>query len=129
MSLLGKFAKITARENIDLYSILFIYLFGDITQHLSMPIDYDKLKSWDKKHKRVRITCVMKAKQNMLQCLAHYVTLCDMIKRNESDVGRIVFEILAKTVFKFLCFILFLHCQILHNPVTRYPIVMGISSK
>ena len=34
--------------------------------------------------------------------------ICDMIKRNESDVGHIVFEILAKTVFKFLCFILFL---------------------
>ena len=34
--------------------------------------------------------------------------ICDMIKRNESDVGNVVFEILAKTVFKFLCFILFL---------------------
>ena len=34
--------------------------------------------------------------------------ICDMIKRNESDVGHIVFEILAKRVFKFLCFILFL---------------------
>ena len=33
---------------------------------------------------------------------------CDTIKRNESDVGDVVFEILAKTVFKFLCFILFL---------------------
>ena len=33
---------------------------------------------------------------------------CDIIKRNESDVGDVVFEILAKTVFKFLCFILFL---------------------
>ena len=33
---------------------------------------------------------------------------CDMIKRNESDVGDIVFKTLAKTVFKFLCFILFL---------------------
>ena len=34
--------------------------------------------------------------------------ICDMIKRNESDVRDVVFEILAKTVFKFLCFILFL---------------------
>ena len=34
--------------------------------------------------------------------------ICDMIKRNESDVGNVDFEILAKTVFKFLCFILFL---------------------
>ena len=34
--------------------------------------------------------------------------ICDMIKRNESDVGEVVFEILAKTVVKFLCFILFL---------------------
>ena len=34
--------------------------------------------------------------------------ICDMIKRNESYVGHVVFEILAKTVFKFLCFILFL---------------------
>ena len=32
---------------------------------------------------------------------------CDMIKRNESDVGDVVFEILVKTLFKFLCFILF----------------------
>ena len=31
-----------------------------------------------------------------------------MIKRNESDVGDIGFEILAKTVFQFLCVILFL---------------------
>ena len=27
------------------------------------------------------------------------VNICDMIKRNESDVGGVVFEILAKTVF------------------------------
>ena len=33
---------------------------------------------------------------------------CDMIKRNELDVGHIGFEILPKTMFKFLCFILFL---------------------
>ena len=32
----------------------------------------------------------------------------DMIKRNESDVGDVVFEMLAKKVFKFLCFMLFL---------------------
>ena len=36
------------------------------------------------------------------------VQICDMIKRNESDVGDVIFEILSKTVFKFLCFILFL---------------------
>ena len=40
--------------------------------------------------------------------LIRYVYKCDLIKRNESDVGHIGFEILAKTVFKFLCFILFL---------------------
>ena len=34
--------------------------------------------------------------------------ICDMIKRNESDVADVVFEILAKTVFKFRCFILVL---------------------
>ena len=34
--------------------------------------------------------------------------ICDIIKRNESDVGDVVFELLAKTVFKFLCYILFL---------------------
>ena len=34
--------------------------------------------------------------------------ICDMIKRNESDVGDVVLEIMAKTVLKFLCFILFL---------------------
>ena len=33
---------------------------------------------------------------------------CDMINRNESDVGDIGFEILAKRVLNFLCFILFL---------------------
>ena len=49
-----------------------------------------------------------------------------MIKRNESDVGYVVFEILAKTVIKFFRFILFLA---LSNPVTRYPIVMGFASK
>ena len=31
-----------------------------------------------------------------------------MIKGNESDVGDIVFDILAKTVFKFFCIMLFL---------------------
>ena len=36
------------------------------------------------------------------------VEICDMIKRNESDVRDVVFEILAKSVFKFLCFIMFL---------------------
>ena len=36
------------------------------------------------------------------------IVICDMIKMNESDVGNIVFEILAKTVFKFLCFTMFL---------------------
>ena len=35
------------------------------------------------------------------------IAICGMIKKNESDVGDVVFEILAKTVFKFLCFILF----------------------
>ena len=39
--------------------------------------------------------------------------ICDMIKGNESDVGDVVIEILAKTVFKFLCFVLFLE---LSNP-------------
>ena len=36
------------------------------------------------------------------------LNICDMIKRNKLDVGNVVFEILAETVFKFLCFILFL---------------------
>ena len=40
--------------------------------------------------------------------LDYFGQICDMIKMNESDVGDVVFEILAKTVFKFLCFILFL---------------------
>ena len=46
----------------------------------------------------------MKAFIGLIETKAIY----DMIKRNESDVGHIIFEILAKTVFKFLCFILFL---------------------
>ena len=54
--------------------------------------------------------------------------ICDMIKRNESDVGDVVFEILAKTVFKFLYFILFLALSN-HNSVTRYPIVKRFASK
>ena len=33
--------------------------------------------------------------------------ICDMIKGNESDVGNIVLEILAKKGSKFFCFILF----------------------
>ena len=39
---------------------------------------------------------------------SYLIFICDMITRNESDVGDVVFEILAKTVFKFLYFILFL---------------------
>ena len=38
----------------------------------------------------------------------HEMDESDMIKRNESDVGYVVLEILAKTVLKFLCFIWFL---------------------
>ena len=41
-------------------------------------------------------------------CWSYLEIICDMIKRNESDVGNVVFEILAKTVLKFLCYILFL---------------------
>ena len=51
----------------------------------------------------------------------------DMIKRNESDVRYIVFEVLANIVFKFFCFILFLALTIVHNSVTRYP--MRFASK
>ena len=36
------------------------------------------------------------------------MVICDMIKGNESDVANIVFKILAKKDFKFLCFILFI---------------------
>ena len=35
------------------------------------------------------------------------IRICDMVKRNEADVGHIVFEILANTVFKFLFYIVF----------------------
>ena len=38
----------------------------------------------------------------------HHQAICDMITRNKLDVGDIGLEILAKTVFKFFCFILFL---------------------
>ena len=40
--------------------------------------------------------------------ILYYFSICDMIKRNESDVGDVVCEILAKTGFKLFCFILFL---------------------
>ena len=33
--------------------------------------------------------------------------ICDIIKRNESDVLDIGFEIMTKTTFKFFCFTLF----------------------
>ena len=46
--------------------------------------------------------------QFYIKLISFLFHICDMIKRNESDVGNVVFEILAKTVFKFLCFILFL---------------------
>ena len=36
------------------------------------------------------------------------IAICDMIERNESDVGDVVFEILAKAMLTFLCFMLFL---------------------
>ena len=49
--------------------------------------------------------------------------ICDMIKSNESDVGDIGFEILAKTLFQFFCFIkLFLALTNSSNSATRYPI-------
>ena len=37
--------------------------------------------------------------------------ICDMIKRNESDVGNIDFELQAKRGDKFLCFTLFLNLK------------------
>ena len=43
-----------------------------------------------------------------VQFISYQVQICDMIKRNESDVGDVDFEILIKTVLKFLCFVLFL---------------------
>ena len=49
-----------------------------------------------------------------MQAIRDVEAICDMIKRNESDVGDVAFEILAKIVFKFLCFILFLA---LSNPL------------
>ena len=50
----------------------------------------------------------------------------DMNKKNESDVGDVVF---AKSGFKFLCFILFLALSNPANSVTRCPIAMGFASK
>ena len=47
-------------------------------------------------------------KELVLTFASSFQNACDMIKRNESDVGHIVFETLAKSMFKFLCFILFL---------------------
>ena len=44
--------------------------------------------------------------------------ICDMIKGNESDVGKIDFELQAKRGDKFLCFTLFLNlkkCPYLRN--------------
>ena len=55
----------------------------------------------------------------------HILPICDMVKKNESDVGDVVFEILAKTVFKF--HIVFSIVKSFY--VTRYPIVMGLASK
>ena len=50
------------------------------------------------------------------------IMICDMIKRNESDVGNIVLEIMAKIVFKFFVLYCFYFWQIDHNSVTRYPV-------
>ena len=49
--------------------------------------------------------------------------ICDMIKRNESDVGNVVLEIIGKNNVQ-IPFV-----KILHNSVTRYPIVVGFGSK
>ena len=57
---------------------------------------------------RYRFRNLLQKQETVLVLQILYEHICDMIKRNESDVGDIVFEILAKTVFKFLSFILFL---------------------
>ena len=59
--------------------------------------------------------------------------ICDMIKRNESDVGHVVFEILAKTVFTliplFYCFQQIDKFFItLDNQISNSPIIMGFAS-
>ena len=49
------------------------------------------------------------------------VSICDMIKGNESDVGNIDFELQAKRGDEFLCFSLFLNlknCSYLCNQMS-----------
>ena len=56
--------------------------------------------------------------------------ICDMIKGNESDVGDIVLEILAKKEVKFFCFyIVFSADKSFLTLQPRHPICMGFASK
>ena len=50
----------------------------------------------------------------------HHFIICDMIKRNESDVGNVFFGFECSNSFILYCFE---HSPILHNSVTRYPII------
>ena len=45
-------------------------------------------------------------------------TICDMIKRNESDVWDVVFEILPKQCSNSFVSYCFEHCQIFQNSVS-----------
>ena len=57
------------------------------------------------------------------------MTICDMIKGNESDVGNIDFELQAKRGDKFLCLYCFELQRIVHISATRCPIEMGFGLK
>ena len=56
-----------------------------------------------------------------------HVLICDMIKRNESDVGDIVFELLAKNSVHILLFYIVFSIGIFF--ITRCPILMRFASK
>ena len=60
------------------------------------------------------ITCWLQNSRKRWPGYNSTMNICDMINWNESDGGNIVFEILAKTVFKFCYFILLTHWHFLH---------------
>ena len=61
--------------------------------------------------------------------MVNYLSICDMIKVNELDIGNIDFELQAEKGDKCLCFILFGLQRSIHISATVSLIERGIGSK
>ena len=73
-------------------------------------------ESFSTSRSELSVTCIRVCARRSKEPSADWLmnvnnNICDMIKGNESDVGKIDFELQAKRGDKFLCFTLFLNLK------------------